>query len=111
MAKQTLLIDDMDGSTENVETIQFAVGNQAYSIDLNEKNRDKLDKALAPFVEKATPVSARGANVRRQAVPAKQIREWAKAQPEEISSLIKSDRGAVPKKAIEAYNAEFGTKY
>lgn len=112
MAKKVLLIDDFDQTTtEGVETIQFAVGNKAYQIDLSEQNRKKLDKALAPFVEKATPVSTRSAGVKRQTVPTKEIREWAKQQNEKVSGLVKSDRGVLPKPVVEAYNEAHGTKY
>lgn len=112
MAKKTLLIDDFDETTtEGVETIQFAVGNNTYQIDLNEQNRKKLDKALAPFVEKATPVRNRGTGAKRPSVPAKEIREWAKQQSEQVSGLLKSDRGALPKPVISAYNEAHGTKY
>lgn len=111
MATQTLLIDDLDGSTEGVETVQFAVGNNAYSIDLNEKNREKLDKALAPFVEKSARVSTRGSGMKRQSVPAREIREWAKTQDSNISGLLTSDRGPLPKALLSVYNDIHGTKY
>lgn len=111
MATQTLLIDDLDGSTENVDTVHFSVGNNSYQIDLNPKNQEKLDKALAPFVERAARVNTRGSAAKRQSIPAREIREWAKTQDENISSLLTSDRGPLPKALISVYNDIHGTKY
>lgn len=109
MATRTVLIDDIDSSiTEGVEAVKFSLGNRSYTIDLGEANRKKLEEALAPFIANAVSGNA---PTKRPAVPAKQIREWAKTQPSKISSLVKSDRGAVPKAIIAAYNEVHGTKY
>lgn len=110
MATKTILLDDMDNSIdEDVQTVQFSVGNRSYVIDLGAENRQKLEDALEPFIKHA---SATGKTAtKRPSVPAKEIRAWAKQQPEKISGLLKSDRGAVPKAVIEAYNKAHGTKY
>lgn len=109
MATRTVLIDDLDSSiTEDVQAVKFSLGNRSFVIDLGETNRAKLEEALAPFIKAA---SSGTTPTKRPAVPAKDIREWAKSQPEKISSLIKSDRGAVPKAVIAAYNEANGTKY
>lgn len=109
MATRTVLIDDLDSSiTEGVEPVKFSLGNRSYVIDLGADNRAKLEEALAPFIKAA---ASGNAPTKRAAVPAKEIREWAKQQPEKIRSLVKSDRGAVPKAVIAAYNEANGTKY
>jgi hypothetical protein len=59
VAKTTVvtITDDMDGSP-NAETLRFSVATATYEIDLAPKNREKFDKALAPFIQKATRVGA-----------------------------------------------------
>ncbi|PTT21722.1 hypothetical protein DBR36_03490 [Microbacterium sp. HMWF026] len=112
MATRTVLIDDLDDSiTDDVETITFSVGKHNYSVDLGADNREKFYNALDPFIKVAVSGNNPSSTLKREAVPAKEIRAWAKQQPEKISSLVKSDRGAVPKAVIAAYNEANGTKY
>lgn len=51
MAKQTTvrLVDDLDGGDADC-TLPFALDGIEYTIDLSEKNADKLRAALHPFV-------------------------------------------------------------
>lgn len=88
MAQITKLIDDLDGSEDDVQTVRFALGGKAYELDLSAANRQRLDEALAPFVAVArTPGSAyakvAGATTRRAAAKpdydTDAFREWAKA--------------------------------
>ena len=86
MAQITKLIDDLDGSEDDVQTVRFALGGKAYELDLSAANRQRLDDALAPFVAVArTPGSAyakvAGATTRRPAAKydTEAFREWAKA--------------------------------
>jgi hypothetical protein len=77
------MTDDLDGS-DDAETISFGFGGVVYEIDLGQKNRAKLEKALAPFIEagRRVPRGGRrraadrspGASVDRGA-----IRAWAKS--------------------------------
>jgi hypothetical protein len=55
MAKTTItsVSDDIDG-TPDAETVTFEFQGVAYSIDLAQKNLDKLTKSLAPFIDNAT---------------------------------------------------------
>lgn len=78
-----IMTDDLDGS-DDAETISFGFGGVVYEIDLGQKNRAKLEKALAPFIEagRRVPRGGRrraadrspGASVDRGA-----IRAWAKS--------------------------------
>ena len=45
-----IVTDDLDGS-ENAETVSFGFDGVTYEVDLAAKNRAKLEKALAPFIE------------------------------------------------------------
>ena len=76
------MTDDLDGS-DDAETISFGFGGVVYEIDLGQKNRAKLEKALAPFIKgRRVPRGGRrraadrssGASVDRGA-----IRAWAKS--------------------------------
>lgn len=112
MATRTFKVDDLDTHiTEDVETITFSVGKHNYRIDLGADNREKFYNALDPFIKVAVSGNNPTTALKREAVPAKEIRAWAKEQPAKIRDLIKSDRGAVPKAVIAAYNEANGTKY
>lgn len=50
-----IITDDLDGSG-NAETVSFGFDGVTYEVDLGKKNRTRLEKALAPFIE-AGPAS------------------------------------------------------
>ena len=105
MAKQTFtkILDDISGE-DGAETYTFSLNGTQYSIDLSEKNAAKLEKALAPFVAKATKVGARrrssspSSNSGRKDLP--QVREWAKKQ-----KIAVSGRGRISKDVLAQYDA------
>ena len=79
---------------------------RSYEIDLNAKNAEKLRKALAPFIDYATPVrggASRGGASRRRGArdfePAA-VREWAAKKGIELST-----RGRIPTDVVERYKA------
>ena len=108
MAKETVLIDDIDNSVrEGVESVRFSLNGRSFSIDLGESNRAKLEKALAPFIEHATAGSVPTTPKKRgSSVPSKEIRAWANENGHEVSP-----RGVIHKDVIAAYNAANGTNY
>jgi Lsr2 len=111
MAKQIVesFIDDIDGS-EAERTTSFTLDGANYEIDLSAANRDKLEKALAPFINKARPVRAeRGVRGRRAAGASSrvmsrekstEIRQWAKAK-----GLTVSERGRIAAAIVEQYES------
>ncbi|MEQ4724694.1 MULTISPECIES: Lsr2 family protein [unclassified Nonomuraea] len=110
MAKQIqeIFIDDIDGS-EASGTTKFALDGTNYEIDLSGKNRDKLEKALAPFINAARPVRAERGRGRRGAGGAAramsreksaEIRQWAKTH-----GLPVSERGRIASSVVEKYEA------
>src|SRR5260221_13325264 len=54
-----IITDDLDGS-ENAETVSFGFDGVTYEVDLGKKNRARLEKALAPFIEAGRPAPRRG---------------------------------------------------
>ncbi|HEY0636247.1 MAG TPA: Lsr2 family protein [Pseudonocardiaceae bacterium] len=104
------MVDDLDGTpSETVETVTFGLDGRSYEIDLNETNRETLREIISEYATKARRV---GGRVRRgqKAVPASgggrsraetdAIRQWAKANGHDIA-----DRGRIPGRVIEAYQA------
>jgi hypothetical protein len=104
MAQQQTVtfIDDLDGKpiTDNDDpTVRFALDGKEYQIDLNDKNQEKLRKALSPFIEKAQRVGRNGrAGKRTQVSNAAHIRAWAKDNGFDVP-----DRGRIPADVKDAY--------
>src|SRR6266487_1267106 len=90
-----IVTDDLDGS-EDAETVSFSFGAVAYEVDLASRNRVKLEKALAPFIEAGSraPASSghrRGSGRRDSpSVDRAAVRRWAKA-----AGLKVSERGRI----------------
>lgn len=95
--------DDLDGSA-GAETVTFGVDGVTYEIDLSKKNRAKLEKAFAPYIE-------RGRRVRRQRRPIAAsstgqridraaVRLWAKEH-----GLTVSERGRISAAVMAQYEA------
>lgn len=107
MASTTIiqLTDDLDGSPAT-QTVKFSIAGTDYEIDLNDKNADKLNKALAPFVTNARTLSRRAATSRRRptakrAAPRTQdMRQWLRDAGHEVS-----DRGRISAELQKAYRA------
>ena len=98
-----IVTDDLDGS-DNAETVSFGFDGVAYEIDLAKKNRAKLEKALAPYIEagRRVPRSGRRAGGRSGGSSAdrSEVRAWAKAAGLEVS-----DRGRVSSEIMRQYEA------
>lgn len=91
------LVDDLDGSTAT-QTVPFGFNGTMYEIDLNDKNSEKLRKALMPYVEGARKVNGAAKRSTKPSGEAKRIREWAQSQGMDVP-----DRGRVPASVREAY--------
>lgn len=98
-----VLVDDIDGS-EAEETISFALDGNAYEIDLNAENAQKLRDALAPYVAHARRAErkSRGRRSGRTAAGATpaEIRAWARENGMDVP-----ERGRVSESIREAYAA------
>src|SRR4051794_6250181 len=107
MAKKVIetLLDDIDGS-EATQTVTFGYSGKSYEIDLNDKNAEKLNKALAPFI---------AAGRRTGAAPSKSSsktgRDWNIVELREWAGKKKIDvpqRGRIPQSIVDQYKAEGG---
>ncbi|MEU4226926.1 Lsr2 family protein [Nonomuraea sp. NPDC026600] len=111
MAKQIVesFIDDIDGS-EAEKTTTFAIDGTSYEIDLSGRNREDLEKALAPYITVARPIRAErpgrgghGADSTSRAMnreKSSEIRNWAK-----VHGLPVSERGRIASTIVEKYKA------
>jgi Lsr2 len=105
MASITTVVvsDDIDGS-EGAETVTFAIDGVTYEIDLAKKNRDKLEHALAPYVDVARKVNRRRGRSGTRQLGARTdralVRAWARDQ-----GLTVSERGRIGAEIMQQYEA------
>jgi len=108
MATQTTVTvtDDLDGSA-NAKEVTFSLNGESWTIDLSAKNRTALEKALKPYMAKATKQGRRrpGASSKKSAGRASRtdlaaVREWAKNNGHQVS-----DRGQINATVQQAYDA------
>ncbi len=104
------LVDDLDGSEDDVTTVHFALDGRDFEIDLSARNDERLREKLARFVDAATPVkSPKASSAKRTAKAAvastgrdqaQVIRDWARSNGFEIST-----RGRISKAIQDAFNS------
>jgi hypothetical protein len=109
MAKQTTvtITDDLDGSA-NAKEVSFSLDGRTWVIDLSAKNRAALERALKPYIAKATEQgraksrgkTARSSSRSRSRRDVAAVREWAKNNGHQVS-----DRGRVSAEVQRAYDA------
>jgi hypothetical protein len=107
MAQKTVvtLYDDLDGSTEHVEPVSFALDGQTYDIDLSRVNAGTLREVLADYVSAGRKVtgSSRGAPRKRAGqgrARSAAIRDWARETGRKVS-----ERGRIPAAIEREYDA------
>ena len=104
------LVDDLDGSEDDVTTVQFALDGRNFEIDLSAGNDERLREKLAKYVDAATPVkAAKAVPVKRTAKAAvappsrdqtQAVRDWARSNGFEVST-----RGRISKAIQDAFNS------
>ena len=101
------MTDDIDG-TADAQTYEFGFDHVTYEIDLAKKNAEKLQTALAPFVDVGRRVNGKPANGgRRQPRPlpagtsGKHIRQWWADNPAGLPTW--QQRGAIPAAVMRAW--------
>jgi hypothetical protein len=113
MATVTSRLDDMNGETlpEDTPTTTIRVndprGDVSVELDLSDTSFKALQRALDKFVSKARPLTfPEEAKPSTDATEAAEARKWAIAT--NLQPPV-SERGAVPKRAIDAYRAFLAT--
>ena len=103
------LVDDLDGSENDVSTVTFTLDGKDYEIDLSAGNADRLRGKLAKFTDAASPVRTKGAPTQRNSRAAlprtsrdqtQAVRDWARSNGHEVS-----DRGRISRSIQEAFDA------
>jgi len=101
MAKTTMTVytDDLTGEEINGNggAVSFAFDGTTYTIDLTDKNKDKLQKALQPYIDKAAKKTT--AKRKTSGTDAAVIREWAVAE----KLIEEGSRGRIPQEIKDAY--------
>lgn len=102
MAQHTILIDDIDGSHNNVSTVVFGINGKNYSIDLNPEHTRQLEEAFAYWIGHARKIKGDKKSQRPAASSehSRAIRQWANDNGYQIS-----ERGAIPTRIKDAYAA------
>jgi hypothetical protein len=102
----THVTDDIDGSPD-AQPVTFGLGGVVYTIDLSQKNLDKLTKALEPFIAHAERHGKpRLGNMRKSTVPTERpydtadVRSWAANQ-----QITVAKRGRIPQSIIDQFLA------
>jgi hypothetical protein len=102
------ITDDIDGRV-GAETVTFAYAGRSYEIDLGEKNKAKLEKALEPFIGAARKAAGNQAAARKPSgrsasrppssgLDLNAVRSWAAEQGMEVAK-----RGRLAKNVVEAF--------
>jgi len=97
----TSYVDDIDGS-EADGTVNFSFDGVNYEIDLSDKNKEKLHKALEPYIAAGRRIggSRRSSGSKSNSAELQKIREWAAENGIEVSA-----RGRIAQSVIDQYNA------
>ena len=103
------MVDDLDGSEDDVSTVTFNLDGKNYEIDLSAANAEKLRGKLSKFTDAATKVTSKGSAARRGSKAAtvrtphdqtQAIRDWARSNGFQVS-----DRGRISRSIQEAFEA------
>lgn len=95
---QVILIDDLTGGDAS-ETINFALDNVQYEIDLSAENAAQLRQDFEKWISAGRRVSSRrGSASRTRSNDSAKVRAWAKDNGFEVS-----ERGRISAEIREAY--------
>ena len=105
---RTYLVDDLDGTDADVETVRFGIDKHEYEIDLGAENAAKLRGKLERFVQAGHELRQSKRVVRKQQVisgavskeQTQAIRHWARENGFQVS-----ERGRIPSTVREAFEA------
>jgi hypothetical protein len=103
MSTKTLIVmeDDIDGS-KATQTVQFALDGNEYSIDLSDRNAEKLRGDLEKWIKAGRKTGGRRASARKDGsdVDNTAVRRWAESNGIELSK-----RGRIPQDVVSQFRA------
>src|SRR4051812_47373312 len=105
MSTKTLIVmeDDIDGS-KATQTVRFALDGTEYSIDLSDRNAEKLRGDMEKWIKAAQKTGGRRSTSRKSAPTDKSqmaaMRTWLREQGQDVSS-----RGRIPANLQELYHS------
>lgn len=109
MARQVILVDDLDGSRDDVKTVELAFDGRTVELDLSASNRAGLAAAVERYfavgrtVRRPSSGSTRRRATPQEAAERRAIRDWA-AQ----TGLQLSTRGPIPEDVVARYRQNHG---
>ncbi|SCL20452.1 Lsr2 protein [Micromonospora pallida] len=113
MAIKTISVvyDDLDGSTDEVDSYRFAFNGVWYEIDLSRPNFDRMAAAFQPFIAAARRMpkstagkqTGHGTSADRRALNAR-VRQWWATHWQEHHLPEPRTRGAIPPAVHDVYN-------
>ena len=105
---RTFFVDDLDGSTEDVQNAQISLDGANFEIDLSAANAARLRGKLAKYVEYGTRVTPQKTRRSQRVVKppvsgrdqVQAVRDWARQNASTVSA-----RGRIPKNVQDAFAA------
>ena len=105
---RTFLVDDLDGSTEDVQNVQISLDGTDFEIDLSATNAARLRGKLAKYVEHGTRVTPQKTRRSQRVVKppvsgrdqVQAVRDWARQNGYTVSA-----RGRISKSIQDAFDA------
>ncbi|MGC4808750.1 histone-like nucleoid-structuring protein Lsr2 [Micromonospora sp. DT233] len=108
----TVVYDDLDGTTDGVDTYRFAFNGVRYEIDLSRPHFDQMAAAFQPFIAAArrlptaaTPKQSKGSTNAEKREANAQVRHWWATHWQEQNLPEARTRGAIPPAVRDAYHA------
>lgn len=103
MATRQILVDDLTGTDDDVQSVSFTISGMTYTLDLGVASRTRLAELLQPFIDHARANKAVRTSRKRAASPGRhnevaELRNWARENGYDIG-----DRGRIPANIREAY--------
>ena len=102
-ATRTFLVDDLDGSTEDVKNVQIDLDGTNFEIDLSATNAARLREKLAKYLEHGTKVTPQKTRRSQRGVKppvsgrdqVQAVRDWARQNASTVSA-----RGRIPRTSM-----------
>lgn len=96
---RVMRVDDIDGGSKAVDTVNFSYQGRMYEIDLSASNRKRMESMLDEFVSHARVKPATRRRRKSNRSNARQVRSWAVDHGIKVGS-----RGRIPANVMWEYS-------